>query len=126
MKLIEFYRNNSNKFFAKNTICRTIKAGFVYKDEQKIWVPSETRLTIEYFNIYTNRVVALIDGRQQVELTYEYLMDCVLPINVDTNQVINGVQVLQRTSNILSSESLIKIICYTLLFCVGLLLGKIF
>lgn len=126
MKLLEIFRNHSNKFFAKNTICRTVKDGFVYVDNKKVWVPAETRLTIEYFDIYSNRVFALIDGRQQVELTYEYLMDCVLPINVDTNQVMSGVQILQRTNNILSNETLVKIVCLVMLFSIGILLGKVF
>ena len=28
MKLLEVFKNNSSKFFSRNTICRTIKAGY--------------------------------------------------------------------------------------------------
>lgn len=125
MKLLEVFKNNSSKFFSRNTICRTIKAGYVYVEDKKIWIPSETKLTIEHFDLYSNKVIALIDGRQRVEVTYEYLMDCVIPINIDVNQAVNGVQVLQRVNNIISNEMLVKIICVTLLFCTGLLVGKI-
>ena len=125
MKLLEVFRNNSSKFFAKNSICRTVKAGYVYVEDKKVWVPSETKLTIEYFDLYSNKVIALVDGRQRVELTYEYLMDCVIPINTDVNQPINAVQVLQRVNNIISNEAIIKIVCVVLLFCIGLLIGKV-
>lgn len=125
MKLLEVFKNNSSKFFAKNSICRTVKAGYVYVEDKKVWVPSETKLTIEYFDLYSNKVIALVDGRQRVELTYEYLMDCVIPINTDVNQPINAVQVLQRVNNIISNEAIIKIVCVVLLFCIGLLIGKV-
>ena len=125
MKLLEVFKNNSSKFFSRNTICRTVKAGYVYVEDKKIWIPSETKLTIEHFDLYSNKVLALVDGRQRVELTYEYLMDCVIPINTDVNQTVNGVQVLQRVNNIISNEMLVKIICVVLLFCMGLLVGKI-
>ena len=55
MKLLEVFKNNSSKFFSRNTICRTIKAGYVYVEDKKIWIPSETKLTIEYFDIYSNK-----------------------------------------------------------------------
>ena len=103
MKLLEVFKNNSSKFFSRNTICRTIKAGYVYVEDKKIWIPSETKLTIEHFDLYSNKAIALIDGRQRVEVTYEYLMDCVIPINIDVNQTVNGVQVLQRVNNIISN-----------------------
>ena len=125
MKLLEVFRNNSSKFFSRNTICRTVKAGYVYVEDKKIWIPSETKLTIEYFDIYSNKVIALVDGRQKVELTYEYLMDCVIPINTDVAQTVTAVQVLQRVNNIISNDMLIKIICVCLLFCMGLLVGKV-
>ena len=125
MKLLEVFKNNSSKFFAKNSICRTVKAGYVHVEDKKVWVPSETKLTIEYFDLYSNKVIALVDGRQRVELTYEYLMDCVIPINTDVNQPINAVQVLQRVNNIISNEAIIKIVCVVLLFCIGLLIGKV-
>ena len=125
MKLLEVFRNNSSKFFSRNTICRTVKAGYVYVEDKKIWIPSETKLTIEYFDIYSNKVIALVDGRQKVELTYEYLMDCVIPINTDVTQTVTAVQVLQRVNNIISNEMLIKIICVCLLFCTVLLFVKV-
>ena len=125
MKLLEVFKNNSSKFFSRNTICRTIKAGYVYVEDKKIWIPSETKLTIEHFDLYSNKAIALIDGRQRVEVTYEYLMDCVIPINIDVNQTVSGVQRLQRVNNIISNEMLVKIICVVLLFCMGLLLGKV-
>ena len=125
MKLLEVFKNNSSKFFSRNTICRTIKAGYVYVEDKKIWIPSETKLTIEHFDLYSNKAIALIDGRQRVEVTYEYLMDCVIPINIDVNQTVTAVQVLQRVNNIISNEMLIKIICVCLLFCMGLLVGKV-
>lgn len=125
MKLLEVFRNNSSKFFSRNTICRTVKAGYVYVEDKKIWIPSETKLTIEHFDLYSNKVIALVDGRQRVEVTYEYLMDCVIPINTDVNQTVNGVQVLQRVNNIISNDMLVKIICTVLLFCIGLLMGKV-
>ena len=125
MKLLEVFKNNSSKFFSRNTICRTIKAGYVYVEDKKIWIPSETKLTIEHFDLYSNKSIALIDGRQRVEVTYEYLMDCVIPINIDVNQTVNGVQVLQRVNNIISNETLVKMICVVLLFCMGLLVGKV-
>ena len=125
MKLLEVFKNNSSKFFARNSICRTVKAGYVYVEDKKIWIPSETKLTIEHFDLYSNKVIALVDGRQRVELTYEYLMDCVIPINTDISQPINAVQVLQRVNNIISNEMLVKIICVVLLFSIGLLIGKV-
>ena len=125
MKLLEVFKNNRSKFFSRNTICRTSKAGYVYVEDKKIWIPSETKLTIEHFDLYSNKAIALIDGRQRVEVTYEYLMDCVTPINTDVNQTVNGVQVLQRVNNIISNEMLVKIICVVLLFCMGLLVGKV-
>ena len=97
----------------------------MYVEDKKIWIPSETKLTIEHFDLYSNKAIALIDGRQRVEVTYEYLMDCVIPINIDVNQTVNGVQILQRVNNIISNEMLVKIICVVLLFCMGLLLGKV-
>ena len=125
MKLLEVFKNNSSKFFARNSICRTVKAGYAYVEDKKIWIPSETKLTIEHFDLYSNKVLALVDGRQRVELTYEYLMDCVIPINTDVNQPVNAVQVLQRVNNIISNEILVKIVCVVLLFCIGLLIGKV-
>ena len=125
MKLLEVFRNNSSKFFARNTICRTVKAGYVYVEDKKIWIPSETKLTIEHFDLYSNKVLALVDGRQRVEVTYEYLMDCVIPINTDVDQPITAVQVLQRVNNVISNEFLVKLVCLILLFCVGLLIGKV-
>lgn len=126
MKLLEVFKNNSSKFFARNSICRTVKGGHVYVDERKIWVPSETKITIEYFNLYSDRVLVLIDGRQRAEVTYEYLMDCVLPINTDVSQTISGVQLLQRVNHVLDNEALVKIVIVLLTFAIGLLIGHCF
>lgn len=125
MKLLEVLRNNSSKFFARNTICRTVKAGYVYFEDKKVFVPSETKLTIEHFDIYANRVLVLIDGRQRASVTYEYLMDCVVPINTNVEQIITGVQLLQRVNHVLDNETLVKIICLVIIFAIGLIFGKV-
>lgn len=126
MKLLEVFRNNDSKFFARNSICRTVKGGYVYFGDKKVFIPSETKITIEHFDLYTNRIIILIDGRQKAEVTYEYLMDCVVPINTDTSTIINGVQLLQRVNHILDNETLVKIVCIILCFAIGLLLGRVF
>ena len=126
MKLLELFRNDCSKFFARNTICRTTKSGYVYIDDKKFLVPAETKLRIEYFDLYTNQVIVLIDGRQRAHVTYEYLMDCVTPINTDVSKIVEAVQVLQRVNHIISNEILVKIVCVVLCFIVGLLIGKVF
>ncbi len=125
MKLLEIFRSDCNKFFSRNTICRTTKSGYVYVDEKKVFVPSETKLKIEYFDLYTNQVIVLIDGRQRAHVTYEYLMDCVTPITTDVSKVVDAVQVLQRVNHIVSNEMLVKMVCIALCFIVGLLVGKL-
>ena len=95
MRLLELFNNKDSKFFARNSICRSIQGGYVYVDDKKVWVPSETKITIEYFNLYNNRAVVLIDGRQRAEVPYEYLMDCVVPINVDVSQQVTALQLFQ-------------------------------
>ena len=92
---------------------------------RKIRIPSETKLTIEYFDLYSDRVIVLIDGRQQASVTYEYLMDCVIPINTDVSQTVGAVQVLQRTSKILDNETFVILLCIALVFSVGILLGHL-
>ena len=124
MKLLEVFRNDSSKFFTRNSACRTIKGGYVYFEDKRVFVPSETKMTIEHFDLYTNRVLVLIDGRQRASVTYEYLMDCVVPINVDVSQVVNGVQLLQRVRHVLDNETLVKIICLFVIFAIGLLIGN--
>lgn len=125
MKMLEVLKNKSSKFFARRTICRTVKEGYGYVEERQIRIPSETKLTVEYFDLYSDRVIVLIDGRQQASVTYEYLMDCVLPINTDVSQTVGAVQVLQRTSKILDNETLVKLVCIALVFSVGILLGHL-
>ena len=110
MKLLEVFRNDSSKFFTRNSACRTIKGGYVYFEDKRVFVPSETKMTIEHFDLYTNRVLVLID--------------CVVPINVDVSQVVNGVQLLQRVRHVLDNETLVKIICLFVVFAIGLLIGN--
>lgn len=123
MKLLELFKRDTSKFFAVGSVCRTYKSGIAYlEDEHKIQVPSDTRITIEGFNLYTNRVSVLIDGRVKADITYEYLVDCIVPINAPTYQI-NAVQVLQRVNHVIINEALVKLLCIALVFCVGLLLG---
>lgn len=126
MKLLELFKRDTSKFFAIGSVCRTYKSGIAYlENEQKIQIPSNTRVTIEGFNLYTNRVSILVDGRVRADITYEYLIDCISPINVST-QPIQAVQVLQRVNHIISNEAIVKLLCISLVFCAGLLLGVVF
>ena len=126
MKLLELFKSNDSKFFAVNTKCRTIKAGYVYFEDKKVWIPSDTIITIEYFDLYKDKVRILIDGRQKAEVTYEYLMDCVTPITVNDTISISGIQLLQRVNYVLSNEIILKLVIISLIFIVGLLVGKVF
>ena len=51
MKLLEVFRNNSSKFFSRNTICRTVKAGYVYVEDK-----DGNKETTKFYNYHATKV----------------------------------------------------------------------
>lgn len=114
-----------NKFFPKGGVCRTIKEGKASTNNGVITVPVDTKIVVEYFNAFTNKILITIDGRIRGEVTYDYLMECVLPITVDTGRNIDAVYLMQKTRSVFDNEALFKLFVAALLFTVGFLIGMV-
>lgn len=126
MNTMDVLSSKNSKFFPKGGVCRTVREGKVSTTNGVISVPVDSKITIEYFNAYTNRVLITIDGRIRGEATYEYLMDCVVPITVDTGKNIDAVHLMQRTHTVFDNEALVKSITVLVLVALGFLIGKVF
>lgn len=117
-----------DKSFPRGAICYSNKGGYGYINEKKVWIPAETKLTILQFDIYQKRVICLLADNTQINVTYEYLINCVRPINYSDyhNKVVDMIQIVQRTHHIISNEDLVKAVIVFMLFSVGFLIGKVF
>ena len=126
MRYIEVYNSDCSKFFGVNTICYSHRGGYVSVDGQQLFVAPNTKMVITNFDVYKNVARVIINGKTHVEVSYEYLTDCVKPVNVDVSQPVTGVQIIQKVHKVFNNETFVKLICAALLFVTGLLVGTVF
>ena len=126
MRYIEVYNSDCSKFFGVNTICYSHRGGYVSVDGQQLFVAPNTKMVITNFDVYKNVARVIINGKTYAEVSYEYLTDCVKPVNVDVSQPITGVQIIQKVHKVFNNETFVKLICAALLFVTGLLVGVVF
>ena len=120
------FNSRNDKFVNIGSICYTNKGGYVFMEGKQTYIPANTKLTINSFNVNKNVIDVTVNGKVPAEITYEFFIDNVRSVYVSNTAPVSGVKIITRTSGILSNEMLIKIVIFILCFITGMLVAKVF